>query len=889
MSSAAGFLSTVEASLTSAFDIFRHNETAIALSLIMIGVGALFMLYFWLIRMVPLLGMLRRMRAIVLARADGEAFVEQFDEVERAFLNNRVLAHSWREFRDTLIRSDEPGAPGEPAEPIRYSIRPAHYLNRRTAEEGGHNLGFLQALPHFFVGFGLLFTFFGLVAALFFAVEGVSSPDLSVAQAALRDLLHAATFKFLTSVSGLGISLLLGIGNRLLLHRLDLGFSRLCEALEGRMTYISTETIAYDQFRELRRVKRELGDFHAAFPTTTAGALREAQAPLAHTVEHLAENLADVNKEALSQMAGEFIAELRGSAGKELRSIAETLGQLDQDLTRLSSRLAHTGEGFGNRVEIAAGKMESVVGAAAQVLHGRLNEGAERIETGLTRAGEEVAVTLNDSADRLSGGVREASGVLTGDVGVAAQALRERIAEVGDALGETLTAAAGSLHKAAGEGAGELRGASSQLRGDLEAAAKGLGATTEAAGSALRENLSAATGELKTTLADSGTQLREELAQAGSGLKESLGDSASQLSDELARAGSGLKEAAGAAGDALGSTLSESGGQLRGELERAASGLTRATSAAGEGLQKSVATAASNLGTTLGEAGLKLRGEIDQAGGDLSQTAEAAAAALVEGSSAAANSLREGVSAATGELTQSLAGANRELNGTLTIAAERTAHTLESGGESFGQRLDASAERLDTLLTPLSERLAALESGFERLDRQLVSGAEGFEAASRATERSLGGLSESAARLGEAAEPLTRIAVEQRAAADGIVTTVDAVNDAQQRLAGLIEVVERLEQGLTGSLNDFTGAIKSDGEEQRAGLAAMHGRVGDGVDQLNGSIDRLDRQFAALTEQVKALAERPLILEPHEEKPRKEKAKKRKKGFLNLGGGGDAD
>jgi hypothetical protein len=84
-----------------------------------------------------------------------------------------------------------------------------------------------------FVAFGLLATFMGLVAALTFAADGIASDNVASMQAALRDLLAAAASKFVTSVAGVGLSLILRLLERLLTVDLRREADRLAKSLES--------------------------------------------------------------------------------------------------------------------------------------------------------------------------------------------------------------------------------------------------------------------------------------------------------------------------------------------------------------------------------------------------------------------------------------------------------------------------------------------------------------------------------------------------------------------------------------------------------------------------------------------------------------------------------
>ena len=467
----SAMIKPIETALIAGFDIFRHNEVAIALSVVMLLVGLALGLRFWLLQMRPLFAAFDAVDQQVRRHADARAFAQAFKEVDRALSEPAFLRHGWQEFRATLIHPEK----GDD-EPIRYTLRPSAYLNVGAVESGGVNLQLQKALPNFFVGFGLLFTFIGLVAALFFANQGVASPNIAVAQEALRNLLHAATFKFLTSVAGMVVSLGMAIANRVLLQRLHNRFVGLCEALVHRLAFISAESIGYVQYQETVRQSRQMAEFRAAYADEVATALGRAQAPLAASMEHLADNLKDVNKEALSQMAREFIEALNQTAAKELNAIAATLDQLNRQMVGLIEHLGQTTEGFGTRIEGAGSTLEGLLTTGAKSLHETLDSGGralyERLESGGT--------TLRD-------------GLETGGSGLAA-----RLDAGGTGLAERLDAAASTLHErvtASGDDLGRrLETAAETLTGGLDTSGRTFAANLETAGRNLHGPVAELTG-----------------------------------------------------------------------------------------------------------------------------------------------------------------------------------------------------------------------------------------------------------------------------------------------------------------------------------------------------------------------------------------------------------
>jgi hypothetical protein len=129
------------------------------------------------------------------------------------------LAHAWRRYRKTLTFM----ARG----PIRSTQRPNEFFYAVARPPSW--LGFAATL---FVAFGLLATFLGLIAALTFASEGMASNDMASMQAAIRDLLSAASSKFVTSIAGVGLSILLRLLERFLTYDLRRRLDRLSDAIE---------------------------------------------------------------------------------------------------------------------------------------------------------------------------------------------------------------------------------------------------------------------------------------------------------------------------------------------------------------------------------------------------------------------------------------------------------------------------------------------------------------------------------------------------------------------------------------------------------------------------------------------------------------------------------
>lgn len=90
----------------------------------------------------------------------------------------------------------------------------------------------LELAASTFVGVVLLLTFFGRVAALTFATDGMRDSDSARMLDAIRDLPAAAASKVVTSIAGVGLSVFLYLLERALTSRLRKNLDALSSAVE---------------------------------------------------------------------------------------------------------------------------------------------------------------------------------------------------------------------------------------------------------------------------------------------------------------------------------------------------------------------------------------------------------------------------------------------------------------------------------------------------------------------------------------------------------------------------------------------------------------------------------------------------------------------------------
>jgi hypothetical protein len=321
------------------FGVFALSWVPWALSGLLI-VGALGIWLDFRRRLRPVFQGLDVALRVVDEAASASALHDRFSSINQRLASNPVIGEAWRAFVTTLV--PVPGQDGV----LGTTRRPREDLNETILTSAGINLRFYTAVPNYLVGIGLLFTFMGLVAALYFASAGVAASSIQDAQAALRELLAAATFKFVTSIAGLGASILYSSREKTQLYRLGQRLDALCTALEQRLVPVTPEYLGTVQLAEMRSqstLLRRLGrHLHVTIPDTVeerlASELLDAIAPMREGFARAAERIGQMDEAMAARLLGGATASpvLSQATGQAASTVDQgTFGQMLDELRRV--------------------------------------------------------------------------------------------------------------------------------------------------------------------------------------------------------------------------------------------------------------------------------------------------------------------------------------------------------------------------------------------------------------------------------------------------------------------------------------------------------------------------------------------------------------------------
>ena len=223
----------------------------------------------------------------------------------------------------------------------------------------------VRSLPNSFVGLGLLGTFIGLIAALTFSTQSLTSAvDQEQIKAALSKLLTTAAAKFYISAAGLVASLILSLVIRLVLKHLHGLVHKINDALDERLLFVSEQAITekqlsiqQDSLDELRllntNIAMKIGD-------AVRSAVQASNDNLTNKLSDIADSFAKL-VDASGQGAGKAVGEaMKGALDTSLRQASDAIGGIATELKDLPARLSATIHSIQNAGNSAAQQQEQL-------------------------------------------------------------------------------------------------------------------------------------------------------------------------------------------------------------------------------------------------------------------------------------------------------------------------------------------------------------------------------------------------------------------------------------------------------------------------------------------------------------------------------------------------
>ena len=581
-----------------------------------------FLLVWTLLSAVSLLRTSRRLRGqfhaanrLLQGSEDAIAFAAEFATISGQLGQLGLLQRPWRGYQHSLI------IPSAAGRPVVATAQPRTWFDLGALfREAGADPRYHAALPGLLVGAGLFFTFLGLAAALT-AASNIVGGDEAGRNAALQDMLGAASVKFITSLVGLLLSITYAVYRKWRLRLVEVAFdqfnTRLLELMPfktGAALQAEANALLERQYTVMQRIETE---FFINLGQVLEGALSPALSlhvgPLAAAIEKLSAGLANQNEGAVEAMLRSFLERLEGAVGNQMNGTADRLAAL-------ASGLADAVASFQRQMEAGAaegtarltGQIEAMLAQLRDLSQEQRQAGSDSAQALAATVGQAAAsleATAGQVAAALGGGAADASARLV----AATEAMREDLRGVLAQFGATLDQSGAAVAQGAARGgealAGQVASAAAQLQAAGEAAAASLRDGGAEAGRGMADSartMVAGSDGLAARIArlgDEGIALAQRIAALDGVVREAASPLAASAAD-LRSAGESARVAAaplGQAADAVRTALGEAAAVAAAlaAAQRQADGLaSRMTEAAGrfEGVDQGIARTIVELG-----------------------------------------------------------------------------------------------------------------------------------------------------------------------------------------------------------------------------------------------------------------------------------------------------
>jgi hypothetical protein len=614
---------------------------------------------------------LRDARSIIEKTGNPTEFAQNYEVISAKIAADPVLGSRWREYTESLV------LPQESNRPIRATTRAGTWFDTGLLRVPaiGVDARYHAALPNLLVGAGLLFTFLGLAAALGTAGGIIGGVDQAGRNNALKVLLDTASFKFITSLIGLLLSIWYALFRKGCLKRIERAIDAFLTALETRVPLLSPAALQQEANELLKRQSVQLETFStdlavnlgAAFDNAFNERLGEHIAPLTNAMQRLADGMGSRNEDALKSMLDTFVQRLQGGTGDRMQEVTESLAGL-------SARLEGLQSGLGD----AAVRMAQ----SADAMANRMGEGAEAALSRITDQMGGLADGLRSIVDQTSAAGTNAGRDMSERIEAAAKMFEQAAREIS----ESLTAAALGMEARIGEQATQ---SSARLFSQIEAVVEEL--------RLLAENSRTTGTEAFTTLAERIGVAAATFESTASRVAGELGDAATNTSKTWEREAEQSALRIASASESLAGRVSD------------ISAATNAMVSKMTDLQHATQEAVTPLAATASE--MKLAGQaarnavepLNQVAQIIGRSVEqiAGVAQRLDATHAAAGRLIETLSAAS----QRFEGVDQELSKTLVA--------LQNGLQGFTREVQEFVTGTDENLAKAATQLGNLVKGLQ--------------------------------------------------------------------------------------------------------------------------------------------------------------------------------
>lgn len=389
-------------------------------------------------------------------------FPKRFEEYREKIIRQPALRRAWLEFEETLVIP-----PPDAGDDIFNTSDVSSYFNHTTVVSPNVSFNYYRSVPNLLTGLGILGTFLGLAAGVNAASSGLSSSDPTVITESLDQLLQGSSLAFLTSITGIFLSLIFVLINARISNHLDRLVALLADSIEATMTRVTAASVALKQLNYAEQTTRELKTFNTDLVLSIQQTLEEKianrlspqLAKLLEAVESLRGDRATDSENVIANMINHFSRAIHDQAGNQFDQLGETVGNLSAMLRSSTNSLTETQEKVRETLEQNTAKVaETLANTGTSIisnmttqlqhtLKGLGSATADQFEQmnatiqGLNSIVNGLTVSLDESQMKMQTSIDHSTNTMVNAVTTAAKETTERLtSNVESSVGEIRSA-----------------------------------------------------------------------------------------------------------------------------------------------------------------------------------------------------------------------------------------------------------------------------------------------------------------------------------------------------------------------------------------------------------------------------------------------------------------
>jgi hypothetical protein len=237
----------------------------------------------------------------------GSITFQNYKKIDQLILGATSLKSQWRNYsRSMQVPHKDFDVSEEQTPSLRNTIPVEKLFSFSEVFDTLINVRFFTSIPNKLTGFGLLFTFVGLMMGINEASVGLSSGNIADAKDSLNPLLRGASIAFTTSIVGLFLSMIFSVLEKHQFHKLEIILAEFCDLINERINFVDSDKFASMQLEATKRQTKALGEFQF--------------------------DQKRITDETIIRVADQFKDSLTEAAGKELTQLGTIISKVSESL-----------------------------------------------------------------------------------------------------------------------------------------------------------------------------------------------------------------------------------------------------------------------------------------------------------------------------------------------------------------------------------------------------------------------------------------------------------------------------------------------------------------------------------------------------------------------------